>query len=747
MLPTRVYYIRISDDRQDTLRQVNGLKEMALKNGDAVPESLWQTVLNKQPLPITSPVLWDYGSRDMVEKRPNFMALTQRVEKQDRRDPTRLQELCIYELDRFGVEGPDHWFHNRYIFDKAGCRIMSAQKGDLTAKEDLKTIIETLFDAIHSRAEQKKIAGRVADQMAQLAKDGKLLGGVPRYGYDLGCFDGEKLIWRLHYRDISDRLQIVATDDNLQALLTGTAQTVHYTGKDNYPKKAKKQEYKLIPSIDTKRVEGIQFLFKTYRDQGRAMSGCELARQMSLMGYASYQSRSFDPENLFMMLEDDTYVGVRPHGKRSVARHKRYNKNVTDQDGRNLEDVSEDAKGQTVWREKADWIVPPSRTHEPLVDAETFQAVQNILAGRPKRGKKPYGPRGEDGWLKPVTYCAGCGRQMIITRSRGQLAYHCVTYNYKYQRPNDPRYQCEAGFNSIRHATLAQAVEQYLDGLERELMAGVETDAIKRLEAEVAQYEALAAQHATSGYKTHLSGVRDALELDERPGELADLIRRLLAATDADEQLDGLAQVEQVLPSHVRHALDQAKEELRRYTKAIGRAEASSRQVSIWQDECRLLEQRMDKLEGLLVPYRQQSELVQKRYQEKLDQLTSARRALASAGNRAKGAALARLYFRILVHPKSRPSPRALILPFWDDPVGGQYSTPKEAKDELIGFASSPVSPLDLTTGTDSRFITPKEAVERLAAPGDDDNQRSDGSRNRCPSPLSFSDHGSPRMW
>lgn len=271
-------------------------------------------------------------------------------------------------LDRFGVEGPDEWFHYRYIFNRRGCRIFSVLKGDLTAKEDLRTIIETLFESINSRAEQKKIAGRTAGAMAGLARKGQYMGGVPRLGYDLGCFDeSDRLLWRLHYRDAQDRVQIVATPDNTDALPGEGAQTVEYHGKDNHPQRAKSHTYRLIPSCD-RRVEAVQWLFNTYKAQAPAISMSELARQIKTMGYTSYRGRSFDPDNLEMLMQDDTYIGRRPYGKRSVARHKRFT-------SRGLEDVPEESKGQTVYNERADWIVPDKRTHVGIIDEDIFAAV------------------------------------------------------------------------------------------------------------------------------------------------------------------------------------------------------------------------------------------------------------------------------------------------------------------------------------------------------------------------------------
>lgn len=663
MLPTRVYYCRISDDRQDFIRQVNGLRQLAERNGDEILDSVWEAVKDKKPMPSNSPVLWDFGSRDMTERRPNFQAIVRRVEEQKKagrhKEANRLQEFCIYELDRFGVEDVNEWFHYRWLFNKAGCRIVSAMKGDLTAKNDLRTIIETLFEAINSTAEQKKIAGRVADQMTQLARDGTAyLGGVPRYGYDLGCLDGNRLVWRLHYRDRTDRLQIIATDVNPNAELVPSAQFVQFVGKDNHPTKSKNQRYELIPSVDAKRVEGVKFLFKTAKTLFPAISPSQLARQMAAMGYTSFGGVSFDGDNLLAMLADETYVGRRPYGKRSVARHKRWNKNVRDDSGRNLEDVPEDSKGKTVWREKDDQYIPSDRTHEKLIEEDDFAAVQLLLQSRPKRGeRRGYAPKSDEGWLKPVLYCGTCGRGMKTTVKHGKRGYCCQSYQMRYQRPGDKRFECSAGLNWIRHDELEPALADWLDGIEEELLRELGMGSLDRLQEEVDRHEALAREFSSVGFRNHLQLVRDALDVGQGPESLADLIDRLLRVEDADEQIIGLSQLEAMLAPVVQEELAKCEDDHRDFSKAMVRPSATPRQLDVWEAECRRLEDRMAKLNRLTTPFQDQAALVAKECEAKRRQLEEARELLKQGQNRAKGAALARIFSRIFVFPPEQKQP------------------------------------------------------------------------------------------
>ncbi|MCZ2342756.1 MAG: recombinase family protein [Bacteroidales bacterium] len=480
-----------------------------------------------------------------------------------------------------------------------------------------------------------------------------------------------------------DRLQIIATDDNPKAGLVPGTQTVEFVGKDNHPKKGKKQRYELIPSIDVKRVEGVGFLFQTAREQFPALSPSQLARKMAAAGYTSFRGISFDPDNLLLMLEDETYVGHRPYGKRSVARHKRWNKHVRDDAGLNLEDVPDDSMGKVVWREKDDQFIPVERIHDALVDESTFAVVQELLRTRPKKGsRRGYAPKSDDGWLKPILFCVGCGRGMKTTMLHKRRGYCCQSYQMRYQRPGDQRFGCTAGFNSIRHDELEALLGEWLDQIEGDFTRHVELDTIKRLEEEVARHEALAVQHSTIGYRNHLRLIWEALSLDNRPGPLATLIEGLLRTDDPKQQLEGLTQAEQLLFPVVQQALDQASEQHRNFTISIGRRSASPRQVAVWEEECRKLETKMETLERLRSPLREQIATETFQYQEKLDQLADARRAVAQGNGRVKGAAFARFFSRIYVAPVEKPVngqeplPRQLdAFPFWSDDLRDKFVT------------------------------------------------------------------------
>src|SRR5262249_38448613 len=152
----------------------------------------------------------------------------------------------------------------------------------------------------------------------------------------------------------------------------------------------------------------------------------------------------------------------------------------------------------------------------------------------PKR--QYYAPRHERGWLKPLLYCAGCGRQMVCKTIRGKQAYHCITSVYRSNRPGDARFQTGCGFNCVRHDDVEALIMKQLDGLKLEMEKAVEEGALTRLEEEIAAHRETILQAAGNGCKGYLREVRADLELDGNPSsKLAKLVEAQLTADPEEE--------------------------------------------------------------------------------------------------------------------------------------------------------------------------------------------------------------------
>src|SRR6266404_4310486 len=168
--------LRVSTDEQETERQRLAIERYAEENR----------------LKITQ---WfeDKESRDLAEFRPRFQEMMSLVIQQ------KIKIVLIEKFDRFGVSGKEEWFHYRYLFQKARCKLISVAdgEGELTAKDD-KTMLMGFFAADASTKEQRNIAHRALSGKARFAKDGDWVGGPAPFGYDKVCIDNQgNVLWRL----------------------------------------------------------------------------------------------------------------------------------------------------------------------------------------------------------------------------------------------------------------------------------------------------------------------------------------------------------------------------------------------------------------------------------------------------------------------------------------------------------------------------------------------------------------------
>jgi hypothetical protein len=128
-------------------------------------------------------------------------------------------------------------------------------------------------------------------------------------------------------------------------------------------------------------------------------------------------------------------------------------------------------------RPRDEWIIPEQPTHAPLIDVPTFEKAQELLAKLPKRPY--YAPRTDMFWLKPILYCAGCGRGMVGKTIRGKAHYHCLTSVYRSNRPGDSRFHTDCGFNCVSHDEVLELLTRKLDRLKLEVEEAIEQGGLK----------------------------------------------------------------------------------------------------------------------------------------------------------------------------------------------------------------------------------------------------------------------------
>jgi site-specific DNA recombinase len=94
-----------------------------------------------------------------------------------------------------------------------------------------------------------------------------------------------------------------------------------------------------------------------------------------------------------------------------------------------LIDVDDVALGHTTkmrWNDKDAWVYSTDPTHEPLIDTETFQRAQDVLAanGAGRRHRERHLTR-HHYVLRGLLHCGLCGRRMQGQQSKQALYYRC----------------------------------------------------------------------------------------------------------------------------------------------------------------------------------------------------------------------------------------------------------------------------------------------------------------------------------
>jgi len=192
-------------------------------------------------------------------------------------------------------------------------------------------------------------------------------------------------------------------------------------------------------------------------------------------------------------------------------------------------------------------------------------------------------------------------------------------------------------------------IMEKLDRLKLEIEQAIEGGAIKILEQQIKDQEALVWAAAEQGCKEYLRQLQADLDLTGNPTcSLAMLVEKCLAQDTIDGE--DIQEIERLKVSYVKQQAEQFEEEHRHLTLALARPGASERQKAVLETECRRIEGRLAILEKHLSPLKEQQEQLQREYQELLDRHAEAVKALKRGENRVKGAALAKVFAKVLLH-------------------------------------------------------------------------------------------------
>jgi DNA invertase Pin-like site-specific DNA recombinase len=478
-------YIRVSDDRQETERQFAAIRAFLGRHGVAIPERHW---------------FKDEGwARDTADRRPAFQRLLKQAES------GQVRWIVVDQLDRFGTKNAKQLIAYLLRLEEAGCRLFDAGDREWTG-EDIATVITAVVEGEKSRREQTGNSHRVLGAKAEYARDGEWQSGLPPLGLDVACYNratGAEL-WRVIH-DGPERRARVYPDGRQERC----------DGPHGFPAHNSDTEVKrLAPSRDRARTGAAAALFRRYADE--AVSTGALARWLNGLGLCNARGGPFQGKDIRRLLANPIYTGIYAWNRSHSGKFGAF------RDGRVLEDANYGER--ETQNDPGDWT-RSVQLFEPLVDPETWEAVQTKLARETVQAKAPRSPQL---YLSGLLICTGCGEPMVGGRGQSAPEWHCGTYQ-KYANRGNLR-DCPCRRNGIAQVKLERALEHALreSGTRLELLKG-DLDAGQLTGPLEGQEE-----KAWQGFKSGLARLADYLST-HHPAEYTALLERQQRQRAEDE--------------------------------------------------------------------------------------------------------------------------------------------------------------------------------------------------------------------
>lgn len=607
-----VALLRVSTDEQETERQRLAIERYAEENRLKIKQ--W---------------FEDKESRDLAEFRPHFQEMMSLVIQQ------KITTVLIEKFDRFGVSGKEEWFHYRYLFQKARCKLISVSdgEGELTAKDD-KTMLMGFFAADASTKEQRNIAHRALSGKARYAKDGDWVGGPAPFGYDKVCIDNQgNVLWRLIRTGKKEYRQVFTGGHCV--LLSGS------------PGKSKNERLRL--DINEEQAEIVRLIFRLWTTQRISLMG--IAIRLNREGYRLH-GKPFVGMGVRFILRNAKYLGKAVWNEKPMGRFKQLrNGHIVDIPEEEREELkAKRVKTQRLCRRNPEdeWIVAED-SHPAIIDPATFRLAQQKLAE--VKDNKNRAPRNERFWLKDLLYCGSCLKPMKGEIHKGRAYYLCRTYaNADHCGLGE---QCKCGRNTVVHDEAERRITEWLADKQIKLAQVQDTGDIKAVFQAVADFQDETELLLSEGWKEYLEIMLEELDLyaqklspDERSmRERIELVLERPEKPTAPDMATMEHLKQKVCDSKLATLESTLKEILRSKSKS-----SSEREQTFWQQEQVRIEKQMDKIESWAIPLSEKLRDAVDRCRNLEEQLEEVASTLEGGTNRQKAEALRRVIDRVVLH-------------------------------------------------------------------------------------------------
>ncbi len=428
-MTTAVGYVRMSSERQEAspAQQRTEVEKFAKRNGYRI-------------------IRWyvdEAISGDATEYRRQFQ---QMIADADRRE---FEAIVCWDQDRFGrfdsIEA-GRWI---YPLRSAGIHLATVAQGVI----DWNDFAGRMLYGITQEGKHqflRDLSRNTARGQINNARLGFLCGQAAPYGFD--------------------RMFVDQQGNHRQRVRNG-----EQVGKN------KNWRVTLVPSDDPIKVATARWLFLTYAKSDIGYRA--LANELNRRGVPSPAGGRWHGNGVRAILQNEAYVGTFVWGKRREGKYHRVaGGEILDRDHREVR-LMPNGKPNAIDNPREAWTVVED-AWEPLVDRETFDAVQTKIEKRSRRGGQGYrthtNGNGDAYLLSGLVYCQHCGCKMhgaVSTRRKNgkQYRYHryvCSTYTRKGAHN-------ESG---CRHYAIRQELiyDVIIGKLREELLAGGNMDRLKK---------------------------------------------------------------------------------------------------------------------------------------------------------------------------------------------------------------------------------------------------------------------------
>jgi DNA invertase Pin-like site-specific DNA recombinase len=429
-------YVRVSGDRQELQRQLDSLSAFEKRHKVKVADRRRYE---------------DHGlPRDLSAKRPDWQRMMRAAES------GALKWIAVDQIDRFGFA--DEWELAEMVLRlrRAGCKLYDTRDEEWTSSGAL-TIFRTALAGQSSHAEQVNKSHRVLGGMVAKARAGEWMGGPPRLGLDVGCFDRPtgKELWRVVWqgrdkvgttkRRGKDRPAYLVR--RVRVYPNGTTEQLN--GEvEKFRQSKETQVMHVVPTRDKAKLDAARAVFQRFATE--SITFYDIAKWLNGLGIRNSMGNRFQGCEVQRMLRDEVYLGYPCFAKRRAGRFHRH-----DADGGVVE-LEGTLRGKDTRADPADVIRCATRLFEPLIDRPTWDKVQKKLRSRET---KNHAPRNPSLYLKGLVVCAGCGKPM---QSRGdRMEYYCGTWDNHRTHGNLDDCPCER--NGVPQTVIEDHLGRYLD--------------------------------------------------------------------------------------------------------------------------------------------------------------------------------------------------------------------------------------------------------------------------------------------